>query len=111
MTSYRICRYCSAGRNPTDAPEDHDDSTPVLWTECGSCQAQYVVDDDDKEKPPECFYCEGGSAAPTVQCSECLSRIIWPKEIDLKDVDPSNFQCCACVLGVSTIKNRETTKR
>ncbi|RKK86116.1 hypothetical protein BFJ69_g1069 [Fusarium oxysporum] len=109
MTSYRICRYCSAGRNPTDAHEDHDDSTPVLWTECGSCQAQYVVDDDDKEKPPECFYCESGSAAPTVQCSECLSRITWPKEIDLKDVDPSNFQCCACVLGVSTIKNRETT--
>ncbi|EXM16460.1 hypothetical protein FOTG_15263 [Fusarium oxysporum f. sp. vasinfectum 25433] len=109
MTSYRICRYCSAGRNPIDAPEDHDDSTPVLWTECGSCQAQYVVDDDDKEKPPECFYCESGSAAPTVQCSECLSRIIWPKEIDLKDVDPSNFQCCACVLGVSTIKSRETT--
>ncbi|WJG34720.1 thioesterase-like superfamily-domain-containing protein [Fusarium oxysporum Fo47] len=109
MTSYCTCRYCSAGRNPIDAPEDHDDSTPVLWTECGSCQAQYVVDDDDKEKPPECFYCESGSAAPTVQCSECLSRIIWPKEIDLKDVDPSNFQCCACVLGVSTIKSRETT--
>ncbi|KAL9573113.1 hypothetical protein ACKAV7_002798 [Fusarium commune] len=109
MTSDRICRYCSAGRNPTDAPDDHDDSTPVLWTECGSCQAQYVVDDDDQEKPPECFYCESGSAAPTVQCSECLSRIIWPKEIDLKDVDPSNFQCCACVLGVSTIKSRETT--
>jgi hypothetical protein len=110
MTSDGICRYCSAGRNAIDAPEDHDESTLVLWTECGSCQAQYIVD-DNKGKSPKCFYCRSGCTAQTVECSKCLSRIIWPEEIRPKGLDLSSFQCYACVSGVSTIESRKTTVR
>ena len=109
-------------RRCNNVNKNDDEHTTGYWVECNksSCRGQYVIYNPDKLRVrPKCFYCRHDNipkerseskvhAAPLVECTRCLSRIIWPEEyrhgLNLKD-----FQCPACTSAVVTIIHKETT--
>ena len=98
-----------------------DESSNAVWYECGvqTCRAQYVVYNVELlNVRPKCHYCrqEGSlpeqdknpTPAPTVECTKCLSRMIWPNEYR-PDESLSKWTCVACISGVKSIVDVETT--
>lgn len=128
------CSACSTvpeheERLKTNVSADHTESSEAYWVECGqtTCRAQYVVyNPNDLRVRPKCFFCRHTNRisknakdsyrrdvgkAPTVECSTCLGRIIWPEEYRPDDLDLSKYQCPACNAGKKTIVGEETTAR
>ncbi|KAK8084912.1 hypothetical protein PG997_006183 [Apiospora hydei] len=97
--------------------KDDDNSTSITWVECCNvdCRAQYVVyDSEGLNVRAKCHFCRRGKTserAPTVECSKCLSRIIWPDEYRPEDLNVETYECPACVGGYKTIVEAETTSR
>lgn len=102
---------------------DQDEKSLAYWVECGqkSCRAQYVVYNPDALRVrAKCFYCRHKDArtpaldvgvAPLVQCSRCLSRIIWPEEYRPKDLQLETYECPACLAGSATVVSEDTSAR
>ncbi|KAK8116161.1 hypothetical protein PG984_012663 [Apiospora sp. TS-2023a] len=97
--------------------KDDDSSTAITWVECCKvdCRAQYVVyNSEGLNVRAKCHFCRSGKKsgpAPTVECSKCLSRIIWPDEYRAKNMKVKNYECSACAGGYKTIVEAETTAR
>lgn len=99
------------------------ETTEATWVECfnATCRAQYVVYNPSLLRVrAKCFYCRhekrlDGQAdpgpAPTVECSRCLNRIIWPHEYRPADLDLATFQCPACEADRETMVDHETTPK
>lgn len=109
-----------------DRPADQ-----AIWVQCAmkKCRAQYIVYNDDMlNVRPKCHYCreqgqpadkaeKKGAAAPTktttapvLECTRCLSRVIWPKEYRPADLAEDKYLCPACEAGtIKTIVDAETT--
>jgi hypothetical protein len=118
-----------AERKKTNVSKDHTEISEAYWVECGqtSCRAQYVVYNPNALRVrPKCYFCRhaGRSSkkmqqgirqdigqAPTVECSKCLGRIIWPEEYRPDDLDLAAYQCPACIAGRKTVVEEETTAR
>ncbi|EHK26900.1 uncharacterized protein TRIVIDRAFT_85604 [Trichoderma virens Gv29-8] len=116
-------------RLKTNVSADQTELSEAYWVECGqtSCRAQYVVyNPKDLRVRPKCYFCRHPSRssknvqgdhrsdvgkAPTVECSTCLGRIIWPEEYRPDDLDLTKYQCPACTAGKKTIVEEETTAR
>lgn len=84
--------------------------TPTAWVECNvrTCRAHYVVYNPDcLNVRPKCHYCRASQEAPVVECSECLSRIIWP--VNYRQDDMVDYKCHICRSGHKTIVEVETT--
>lgn len=106
-------------RKQNNVSKDHSDKSVGYWVECSrvTCRAQYVVYNPDALRVrAKCFYCrheDGKSAtvgaAPLVECSKCLSRVIWPKEYRPRNLDLSVFECSACTADVVTIITQDTS--
>ncbi|CAI6337660.1 unnamed protein product [Periconia digitata] len=91
----------------------------LYWVECNvrTCRAQYVCyNPDDLRVRAKCYYCrvqsklpqekKSNDPAPTLECTKCLSKIIWPKP--WQDAAPTPFNCPACMAGINTIEQVET---
>ena len=94
------------------ATKEDNEKTPQTWVECNvqTCRAQYIVYRvENLNVRPKCHYCRNGQKTPLVECTECLNRVIWPKEYRPKNLDLSEFKCYACVDGRKTIVDVETT--
>lgn len=132
MGSRGICGQCLAtdysndkereqrinGRVSKDATEASD----AAWVECctRTCRAQYVVYHPDALKVrAKCYYCRQQSSlpdakrsddpAPTIECVQCLSRVIYPHDYRPKDLLTSKYNCIACTVGRKTIVDVEIT--
>jgi hypothetical protein len=111
----------------TGVSEYTDATSKAIWVECSSrsCRAQYVVYHPDgltMYRPAECYYCrsqgsrdnipdnvkQNKSPAPTVQCTLCLNRMVWPEEYRawLKE---SDFICPLCTSGHDLTTTLEVT--
>ncbi|KAI0602057.1 hypothetical protein F4775DRAFT_603641 [Biscogniauxia sp. FL1348] len=134
MAEGHICGICSCAENEFTEPatkqqvthlnvsQDTTESTEATWVECAisTCRAQYIVyDTASLNVRPKCHYCrqEGKSpksegkpkAAPCVECTKCLSHIIWPPEYRPSAFSAAAFQCPACTSGRETIIAVDTT--
>ncbi|KAL6907373.1 hypothetical protein GGI43DRAFT_397207 [Trichoderma evansii] len=116
-------------RKQVNVSKDQTEQSEAYWVECGqnSCRAQYVVyNQNELRVRPKCYYCRHAiqnskgakegvrqdlGKAPTVECSKCLGRIIWPEEYRPDELDMAAYQCPACVAGKKTIVGEETTAR
>ena len=90
--------------------KDDTEITPVTWVECAvrTCRAQYVVyNREGLNVRPKCHYCRFSEEAPLVECSKCLSRIIWP--INYRPDSITVYICHLCTSGHKTIVEVETT--
>ncbi|KAL9948035.1 hypothetical protein ACHAQF_006177 [Verticillium nonalfalfae] len=102
----------------TNVTAHDDEKTPATWVECSvtTCRAQYVVYTPDRLRVrPKCYYCLHASqpdlgigASPTVECTTCLNRMIWPNENRPHGFDEGSFKCPACVTGLVTVIEYET---
>ncbi|KAK1765232.1 hypothetical protein QBC33DRAFT_544957 [Phialemonium atrogriseum] len=132
-----VCGFCDEGVCSCPSPEEHeervhgnvsktdDEATKISWVECTvtSCRAQYAVYHQDKlQVRPKCHFCRNSkrsatdtttpSAAPFVECTKCLSRMIWPTEYRPSDFQPNKFTCPACTSGdIQTIIDVPTTTK
>ncbi|KAI8936069.1 hypothetical protein NX059_007569 [Plenodomus lindquistii] len=92
----------------------------ATWVECSirTCRAQYVCYNPvELNVRPKCHYCRLQSRlpendrsvdpAPSLECTTCLSKIIWPGE--WRNIAPSPFSCTACLTGRKTIITVETS--
>jgi len=95
------------------------DSGNASWVECSvsTCRAQYVCYNPTKlNVRPKCHYCRSQSSlpaqkrswdpAPTLECGQCLSKIIWPHE--WRTSAPNPFICFACNSGRKTVVSVDT---
>ncbi|KZM18854.1 zinc ion binding [Ascochyta rabiei] len=95
-------------------------STKIAWAECSirTCRAQYVCYKIvDLNVRPKCWYCRmqtkllpekrSNDPAPTVQCTECLSKVIWPQEWRQMLTRP--FICTVCLDCVKSITDVDTS--
>ncbi|KAH6886221.1 hypothetical protein B0T10DRAFT_539288 [Thelonectria olida] len=108
----------SGVRMKNNVSKDHNEKSIGYWVECCrvECRAQYVVYNPDAlNVRAKCYYCRHGDGksdkgpAPCVECSKCLSRVIWPKEYRPKNLDLAKFECSACASDVVTIIAQDTT--
>ena len=96
--------------------KDSTSDTKMAWVECcrSVCRAQYVVYNPQLlNVRAKCHYCRTAqlgaddrtkeSAAPFVECRQCLSRVIWPVEYRPEGFIVSAYNCPACESGVATI--------
>ena len=98
---------------------DDNEATPGTWVECrvANCRAQYVIYNPAALKvTPKCFYCRHGGRmgtrpAPTVECRKCFSRMVYPEEYRPTSFNAKTWECVACVSGLETVIDRETTPR
>nr|POE53632.1 putative ariadne-like ring finger protein [Quercus suber] len=86
----------------------------AVWYECvsRSCHSQYVVYNVERQRVrPKCHFCRSGNGvkarAPFVECTMCLSRVIWPEEYRPQDM--SQWTCIACNMSKETIVSVQTT--
>lgn len=105
--------------------ETDDEGTKMAWVECSvtNCRAQYVLYQTDKlNVRPKCHYCRSSKraatdtdkppTAPFVECTKCLSRVIWPAEYRPAGFVSDKFNCPACASGdVQTIIEAPTTAK
>ncbi|KAM0426304.1 hypothetical protein ACHAPT_008344 [Fusarium lateritium] len=117
------CQTCARSEDFQERLEanvsgDHGEKSLGTWVECSraQCRAQYVVYNPKALRVrPKCFYCRHddgkgqAGAAPLVECSKCLNRVIWPDEYRPKDLDLAKFECSACASNVVTIISQDTT--
>ncbi|KAI1429714.1 hypothetical protein F5Y12DRAFT_332005 [Xylaria sp. FL1777] len=100
----------------------------ATWVECSVpiCHAQYVVYNPDMlNMRPKCHYCRtagqgrltqsspagASQTTPWIECSACLSRVIWPHEYRPADLSVKEFRCPACLDNRDTIVSVEPTTR
>ncbi|KAH7341183.1 hypothetical protein BKA66DRAFT_479243 [Pyrenochaeta sp. MPI-SDFR-AT-0127] len=89
-------------------------ASKATWVECSmrTCRAQYVCyNPDDLNVRPKCHYCRvqsnlredqrSNDPAPTLECTKCLSKIIWPSE--WRAMAPQPFCCTACINEKKTV--------
>ncbi|KAF7563543.1 hypothetical protein G7046_g596 [Stylonectria norvegica] len=120
------CEACTSTidqseRVTRNVSHEHNEKSTAYWVECNraACRAQYVVYNPDAlNVRAKCYYCrhEDGRSkrvgqAPVVECSKCLSCIIWPVEYRPKDMDLSAYECAACTSNVATIITQETSAK
>lgn len=99
-----------AAQIPKRVSRDDDERTKITWFECNiqTCRAQYVVYHVEAlNVRPKCHYCRVGKAAPLLECTKCLSRMIWPEEY--RSETPKPFLCMGCDSGRRTVVEVETT--
>jgi hypothetical protein len=92
--------------------KEDDENTPAIWVECNvrTCRAQYVVyRPENLNVRPKCYYCRESKSAPTVQCTNCLNKVIYPVEYRHRSDNMKDFKCYACTSGRKTIVDTETT--
>lgn len=104
--------------------QDDNEKTDAVWVECcvRTCRSQYVVYlPHHLNVRAKCHYCRLVSdpnkpqhhakktVAPFVECSQCLSRVIWPEMYRPKSFRQSEFLCAACMAGRKTVVEVETT--
>lgn len=131
MSKNSLCGICAADDYKSDeqrqqwitgnASKSDSDKTMATWVECfvQTCRAQYVVyAPNELNVRPKCFYCRYGKTsvvngktkqpdqAPVVECQQCLSRVIWPKEY--RPSAMSKFTCSACTHKMKTVTSVET---
>jgi hypothetical protein len=138
MSEKGMCGMCEPSGYRSDQKEDdrkawidgrvsNEDNklTPATWVECSiqTCRAQYILYFSDKlNVRPKCHYCRQISlvaknhpdykrrtVAPCVECTTCLSRMIWPHEYRPAGFDESSFECTGCLAKKCTIVNEETS--
>ncbi|CAK1363682.1 unnamed protein product [Cercospora beticola] len=89
------------------------DKADAAWFQCNlnHCRAQYVVYAvSDLNVKPKCHYCRFlGGNAPVVECTKCLSSMIWPEEY--RSGSLQEFLCVGCKAGRETIVDVETTAK
>lgn len=103
----------------TSVTSEDTSLTKIAWVECSiqTCRAQYVCyNTADLNVRAKCWYCRSQSnlplqkrksdPAPTLECTRCLSKIIWPREWQHMVSKP--FHCTACASGIETITSVET---
>ncbi|KAL6709665.1 hypothetical protein ACN47E_001093 [Coniothyrium glycines] len=103
----------------TGVNKEDNESSIATWVECSTqtCRAQYVCyNPSDLNVRPKCHYCrlqpslpEGqrsNDPAPTLECTTCWNKIIWPREWRATLTKP--FCCPACISGRDTIVTVET---
>lgn len=99
--------------------KNDNEQSQATWVECGlrSCRAQYVVYNPHMlNVRPKCYYCRMQSEvseekrnmdpAPWLECHQCLSRVIFPKEYRTGDKSP--YTCVACSNNRKSIVEVET---
>lgn len=99
--------------------KEDTEASNATWVECSmrTCRAQYVCYNvNELNVRPKCHYCRlqpdlahdkrSDDTAPTLECTTCLNKIIWPKEWRFMTSSP--FRCTACVNGRQTITTVET---
>jgi len=102
--------------------KDDNENTSATWVECSihTCRAQYVIYHPEAlNVRPKCYYCREQSSisedrrnkdpAPCLECKQCLSRVIVPKEYRTNDT--SNYRCIACSTDRKTIVEVETSAK
>lgn len=96
-----------------DVRKNDDGETAGTWVECrvAACRTQYVACTPVLRGPPKCFYCRNLRPVPTVQCIKCLNKVIYPEEYRPADMDPSSWECVACISGRETVVEVETTAK
>ncbi|EME44212.1 hypothetical protein DOTSEDRAFT_71894 [Dothistroma septosporum NZE10] len=120
-----VCGMCCFNReNPgcpdTEKADIHQyvaksdtDLTNAYWYECNvqRCRAQYIVYDVGKlNVRPKCHYCRMGEIAPALECSKCLSKVIWPYEYRY-GIDEAAFACVGCSQHRQTVTDIESTAK
>jgi hypothetical protein len=104
-------------RKHVNASESDNELTEMAWVECSisSCRSQYVVYNVAQlNVRPKCFYCRHSDTVgwpPYVECSQCLSRIIWPVEYRPKEVELAEYRCTGCTTGRATIVALDTSAK
>lgn len=98
----------------SNVSKEDSEATSATWVECfvRTCRAQYVVYNTNAlNVRPKCHYCRVGNVgpAPTLECTQCLNRIIWPKEYRSSSMSAASFKCIACNAGRTTTIEAETT--
>ncbi|KAH7078630.1 hypothetical protein BKA63DRAFT_506815 [Paraphoma chrysanthemicola] len=99
--------------------KDDDETTVATWVECSvrTCRAQYVCYNAGYlNVRPKCHYCRmqtklpvnqrSNDPAPTLECLQCLSKVIWPKEF--RNTRTAFFTCVACLENHETIVTMDT---
>lgn len=94
-------------------------ATQIAWVECSiqTCRAQYVCyNTADLNVRPKCWYCRTSTRlspekrtnnpAPTMECTKCPSKVIWPNE--WRYMVTRSFHCTACLSGTKTIISVDT---
>ncbi|KAK5658101.1 hypothetical protein OQA88_2657 [Cercophora sp. LCS_1] len=137
MSAKGICGMCVPSGYPNETAaekeawitghvsKDDNADTPATWVECSTqtCRAQYVVYFAEKlNVRAKCHYCrqvsivaqtapdyKARTVAPYVECTVCLSRVIWPHEYRPADFSASTYKCVGCASGKCTIINEETS--
>jgi hypothetical protein len=104
-----------------NANVSHEDTEDTIstWTECSvrTCRAQYVCyNPGDLNVRPKCHYCRSqthipvdkrsNDPAPSIECTICLSKVIFPTEF--RDAASKPFTCVACQHDRRTIVDTET---
>ncbi|KAJ2892806.1 dihydroxyacid dehydratase [Zalerion maritima] len=116
------CGACASFENPEECLNANVSEKEGTWVECfdTGCRAQYVVYNHEKlNVRAKCFYCRHGAIykeeervpAPTVECTKCLSRMIWPKMYRPNDLDVRTWKCPPCDANRVTIIDYETTAK
>ncbi|KAH6695548.1 hypothetical protein F5X68DRAFT_163812 [Plectosphaerella plurivora] len=101
----------------TNVSVSDNELTEMTWVECSdrACRSQYVVYNFNALRVrPKCFYCRHGSKGaktPFVECSQCLSRVIWPVEYRPEGMELEEYRCTGCVSGRATIVDCDTSAR
>lgn len=128
MAEDNVCGACSVGhflgantsdpgeletKNGYNIPEKDGEEPTGTWVECrvAACRAQYVVNNPGLRGLPKCFYCRNSRQAPTVQCTKCLNRVVYPEEYRPANTDFSTWECVACESGMETIVEVKTTAK
>eukprot|EP01066_Platyproteum_vivax_P006234 Platyproteum_vivax@DN2040_c0_g1_i1.p1 len=89
-TEYQV-ELQMAQRQRNDLKSQATDTTSHL-VQCKLCISLYsVVDIDRLNIPPKCHYCRKGLPCPSVVCSKCQNKYVYP---DCKDKDA--FICPTC---------------
>ncbi|KAF2440665.1 hypothetical protein P171DRAFT_435441 [Karstenula rhodostoma CBS 690.94] len=111
------CGLCVASDYKDDAHKERmmksniTDCGNLAWVECSvrTCRAQYVCyNPEDLNVRPKCYYCRcNQGAAPTLECSKCRSKVLWPREWQVEASTP--FNCVACIDGHKTVVSVDTT--
>ena len=121
-SEYLNCHYKreKAQSVESNISRDHTAASEATWVECFDevCRAQYIVYDLKAfNVRAKCHYCrqagQSGKAtkerAPCIECTHCLSRMLWPEEYRPEDLDVETFKCIACQHEKQTIVTVETS--
>ena len=137
MAQDSVCMWCDKDDHTYPIQKAHetpyeqelqcgvDERTLATWHECSNmdCRGQYVTYRPDVPgSKPECHYCQAGGntgnksleptpTTPTVECQQCLSRMIWPKEYRPQNFSAATFTCPACISGHPTISETSATPK